>query len=370
MNQTTWKEWLVALRHGDVPRQPLGLLAAGIAVSGLLLGLAPTDEFWIVALAIVLDLALFFGLGVLYVRNWWAAGGRMQRDERQLQRALGQLRTDHVQWEARVKQLRETLHSLQTEAKDLQRDIAGEKQKLKELQRDTHTRQTILTALETRLAPLRALGELHDQHAATQTRLQDATQTLTQNERRLAQAQTDLDQKKADRAQVETQLAQLRHALAQLDTELQQGKERLKVELRQEKERLETDLRLLRDEVAARDTEAQALSDDVRSLNFLKTEWAKAAPTPASAWGMRFSTDFIKSVLDNADKTVQGRILEAVLQVYREPLTPRGDTIKPLTHLKGQWRYRASNFRLIFAPNPQTRWVEFTSFEQRGDAYR
>jgi mRNA-degrading endonuclease RelE of RelBE toxin-antitoxin system len=64
-----------------------------------------------------------------------------------------------------------------------------------------------------------------------------------------------------------------------------------------------------------------------------------------------FSEDFIKSVA-KIDKKLQGRILEALAKITEAPTTIIGDTVKPLSgDLKGLWRYRIGDYRLVYDPN-------------------
>jgi hypothetical protein len=50
------------------------------------------------------------------------------------------------------------------------------------------------------------------------------------------------------------------------------------------------------------------------------------------------------------DRKLQGRILEALVEITKNPTEVRGDTVKPLTgDLKGFWRYRVGDYRIAIA---------------------
>jgi len=58
-------------------------------------------------------------------------------------------------------------------------------------------------------------------------------------------------------------------------------------------------------------------------------------------------------------------------EILNGPVTPRGDTKKPLAGEKhGQWRYRLGNFRLFYTPNPVDRIISLDRIDARGDAYK
>jgi len=63
-------------------------------------------------------------------------------------------------------------------------------------------------------------------------------------------------------------------------------------------------------------------------------------------------------------------MLEAIADIVGSPLTKRGDTVKPLTGvLKGKWRYRIGDFRIIYYPDEQAKKVSLLAFLPRGNAY-
>ncbi len=78
--------------------------------------------------------------------------------------------------------------------------------------------------------------------------------------------------------------------------------------------------------------------------------------------------EFIKAV-QAIDRKLQGRILEAISYLSRKPTEPKGDTVKPLTgDLKGLWRYRLGDYRLVYRPEEEDRQVVLVTFTSRGAA--
>lgn len=92
-------------------------------------------------------------------------------------------------------------------------------------------------------------------------------------------------------------------------------------------------------------------------------------PTTATQWLTGWSKKFIDSVCQT-DRKRQGRIFEAIMQVANNPVTPQGDTVKPLAESKkGYWRLRVGDFRLIYFPDVAARRITFVACEPRGSAY-
>ena len=60
----------------------------------------------------------------------------------------------------------------------------------------------------------------------------------------------------------------------------------------------------------------------------------------------------------------------ALSELADTPMTPRGDTVKPLSNaLKGLWRYRVGDYRLIYEPRVTSQLVLLVDFVARGGAY-
>jgi mRNA-degrading endonuclease RelE of RelBE toxin-antitoxin system len=96
---------------------------------------------------------------------------------------------------------------------------------------------------------------------------------------------------------------------------------------------------------------------------------AHEAPATATQWLTGWSKKFADAVCQT-DRKRQGRIFEAIVQLADNPVTPQGDTVKPLTEgKKGYWRLRVGDFRLIYFPDVATRRITFVACEPRGSAY-
>ena len=86
-------------------------------------------------------------------------------------------------------------------------------------------------------------------------------------------------------------------------------------------------------------------------------------------WGFKITDQFMRST-KKLDKTLEGRILEAIMKLRSSPTTSSGDTIKPLTgDLEGFWRYRIGDYRLIYKPVEKFREILLISFSSRGSVY-
>ena len=85
-------------------------------------------------------------------------------------------------------------------------------------------------------------------------------------------------------------------------------------------------------------------------------------------WRFTAASKFIKDVkqrLDLFDQTIK-----AVEDIRQHPTSPRGDTVKPLARdLKGMWRYRIGDFRLVYEPDNDRRVVHLRSISHRKDVY-
>ena len=85
-------------------------------------------------------------------------------------------------------------------------------------------------------------------------------------------------------------------------------------------------------------------------------------------WCFTAASKFIKDVkqrLDLFDQTIK-----AVEEIRQHPTSPRGDTVKPLARdLKGMWRYRIGDFRLVYEPDNDRRVVHLRSISHRKDVY-
>jgi len=86
-------------------------------------------------------------------------------------------------------------------------------------------------------------------------------------------------------------------------------------------------------------------------------------------WLLAYTEKFKDHVL-SIDRKLQGKILEAVIHLSEAPMIAKGDTIKALSgDMKGFWRYRLGDFRLIYYPNKDTGDVSLIDFCPRSGAY-
>ena len=64
------------------------------------------------------------------------------------------------------------------------------------------------------------------------------------------------------------------------------------------------------------------------------------------------------------------RVANAIVEVCKDPMTPRGNTIKRLTgDMHGYWRYRLGDFRLVYRPDVDRLTVYCYRLAPRGGAY-
>jgi mRNA-degrading endonuclease RelE of RelBE toxin-antitoxin system len=62
--------------------------------------------------------------------------------------------------------------------------------------------------------------------------------------------------------------------------------------------------------------------------------------------------------------------MAALADISRKPTIIKGDTIKPLSgDLKGLWRYRIGDYRLVYRPDETYQKVTLIAFDSRGSIY-
>jgi mRNA-degrading endonuclease RelE of RelBE toxin-antitoxin system len=67
---------------------------------------------------------------------------------------------------------------------------------------------------------------------------------------------------------------------------------------------------------------------------------------------------------------MQGKIMEALLALSEDPITPKGNTLKPLTgDLKHYWRMRLGDFRIVYYPDLKTGDITLIDFAARSSIY-
>lgn len=120
------------------------------------------------------------------------------------------------------------------------------------------------------------------------------------------------------------------------------------------------------------DIDFDAISSDT-------SEWYLDLPNDSSysrgrsppPWRIGFTQQFRKDILQ-LDRKLQGRILETLqsLSDLQYPFRIMGDTFKPLKgNLKGFWRYRLGDFRLVINPVVAESEIDVITFSARGDVY-
>jgi mRNA-degrading endonuclease RelE of RelBE toxin-antitoxin system len=95
------------------------------------------------------------------------------------------------------------------------------------------------------------------------------------------------------------------------------------------------------------------------------------ASSKAPKWLLGFSPEF-NSQINQLDRKMQGRVLEAISEITKAPMTAKGDTIKPLTgekHYAGQWRYRIAGLRLVYYPDTSTSTIKLIALKSRDSSY-
>jgi addiction module RelE/StbE family toxin len=87
------------------------------------------------------------------------------------------------------------------------------------------------------------------------------------------------------------------------------------------------------------------------------------------SWMSIFTRQFKKN-MTVLDKKLQGRAMEAILEISENPLQVRGDTVKKLSgSLTGMWRYRIGDYRLVYEPLPKIFKIFFIDIGSRGGVY-
>jgi mRNA-degrading endonuclease RelE of RelBE toxin-antitoxin system len=94
----------------------------------------------------------------------------------------------------------------------------------------------------------------------------------------------------------------------------------------------------------------------------------RIVPEQGESWGGVFCKEFNKAI-KNLDRTMKARVKEAIHEISLSPITPKGDTIKKLAHIKDHWRYRIGAYRLLYLPDVENRKILFLKFDSRGEVY-
>lgn len=110
---------------------------------------------------------------------------------------------------------------------------------------------------------------------------------------------------------------------------------------------------------------------DLRTPRFDLLVFDDAGRPPPPPWRIGFGKQFRKDT-DGLDRKMMGRILEVLEELCELPLplVPRGDTFKPLRgELKGAWRYRIGDSRLVVMPHEANAQIDAVAFGSRGGIY-
>lgn len=86
-------------------------------------------------------------------------------------------------------------------------------------------------------------------------------------------------------------------------------------------------------------------------------------------WYIGLSNEFLKSI-NKIDKKLHNKVFEAIKSISASPTEPNGSKVKPLGHqLKGIWRYRVGNYRLLYKPDTSSKQILLLRFSHRKSAY-
>lgn len=77
-----------------------------------------------------------------------------------------------------------------------------------------------------------------------------------------------------------------------------------------------------------------------------------------------YLSDFVE-----LNKNLQQAVVKALQELEQDPITPRGNTIKPLKGFTNVYRYRLGDFRMIYAAAPQARMINLLAIGPRGSVY-
>ena len=77
-----------------------------------------------------------------------------------------------------------------------------------------------------------------------------------------------------------------------------------------------------------------------------------------------------KVSLHEGDLTEYESLWKIINEIRKNPVKPKGNTIKPLTgDLKKLWRYRTGNWRLVYQPILEYNKILFLYLKHRKEAY-
>lgn len=88
----------------------------------------------------------------------------------------------------------------------------------------------------------------------------------------------------------------------------------------------------------------------------------------ASNWKFSPTRKYIKAT-QSLVKSILNQINDAITEIANDPMTPRGDTIKPLKMGKGFYRYRIGDNRLVYYVDRLNTNISLYDFGSRGGIY-
>ena len=92
------------------------------------------------------------------------------------------------------------------------------------------------------------------------------------------------------------------------------------------------------------------------------------SPAGGREWRFAALSKFRKDVWCQPD--LFERVANAIVEICKDPITPRGNTIKRLSgDMGGYWRYRLGDFRLVYRPDNNRRTVYCYRLAPRGGVY-
>ena len=92
------------------------------------------------------------------------------------------------------------------------------------------------------------------------------------------------------------------------------------------------------------------------------------APLANLPWQLVYTNSFRSDVRRHMNEFT--RISQATLNICRDPVTPRADTVKPLQGHLDRWRYRLGDYRIVYSADKRERRIVLDLFGPRGDVYK
>jgi len=119
-------------------------------------------------------------------------------------------------------------------------------------------------------------------------------------------------------------------------------------------------------DLVSESTSPRGFDDDIA---FSGARFQRQEPERSEEWTTYFTPSFKKDVA-SLDRKLAGRVMQAILDIASDPTGFYGDTQKPLSGpLKGQWRYRLGDYRVVYLPRPERFVIVFLRCSSRGEVY-